>query len=95
MYSFTAFLNSSLVGNNGFVHPERVTGAGVTSAEGLLLGKLLGLLDGSVDSWMAVMVISLGLLDGFVDGFLDEVLLGAGVGEWHDAKHKSWKSCSS
>ena len=83
------------MGNNGFVHPERVTGAGVTSTEGLLLGKLLGLLDGSVDSWMAVMVISLGLLDGFVDGFLDEVLLGAGVGEWHDAKHKSRKSCSS
>ncbi len=63
--------------------------------EGLLLGKLLGLLDGSVDSWMAVMVNSLGLLDGFVDGFFDEALLGAGVGEWHDAKHESRKSCSS
>ena len=63
--------------------------------EGLLLGKLLGLLDGSVDSWMAVMVNSLGLLDGFVDGFFDEALLGARVGEWHDAKHESRKSCSS
>ena len=62
MYSFTAFLNSSLVGNNGFVHPERVTSAGVTATEGLMLGKLLGLLDGSVESWMAVMVISLGLI---------------------------------
>ena len=52
MYSFTAFLNSSLVGNNGFVQPERVTGAGVTSTEGLLLGKLLGLLDGFVDGFL-------------------------------------------
>jgi hypothetical protein len=42
-----------------------------------------------------VMVISLGLLDGFVDGFFDEVLSGAGVGEWHEAKHESRKSCWS
>jgi hypothetical protein len=137
MYSFTAFLNTSLVEN--IVQPERVTGAGVTATEGLmlgmllglldgsedswmavnglllgmllglldgsedswmavnglLLGMLLGLLDGSEDSWMAVMVTSLGLLDGFVDGFFDEVLLGAGVGEWHEAKHESRKSCCS
>ena len=93
MYSFTAFLNASLVGN--IVQPERVTGAGVTATEGLMLGKLLGLIDGSEDSWMAVMMMSLGLLDGFVDGFFDEVLLGAGVGEWHEAKHESRKSCCS
>ena len=93
MYSFTAFLNTSLVEN--IVQPERVTGAGVTATEGLMLGMLLGLLDGSEDSWMAVMVTSLGLLDGFVDGFFDEVLLGAGVGEWHEAKHESRKSCCS
>jgi hypothetical protein len=65
------------------------------AVNGLLLGMLLGLLDGSEDSWMAVMVTSLGLLDGFVDGFFDEVLLGAGVGEWHEAKHESRKSCCS
>jgi len=103
------------VGN--IVQPERVTGAGVTAIEGLMLGKLLGLLDGSEDSWMVVeglllgkllglidgsedswmvdLVMSLGLLDGFVDGFFDEVLLGAGVGEWHEAKHESRKSCCS
>ena len=110
MYSFTASLNSSLVGNNGFVQPERITSAGVTATEGLMLGMLLGLLDGSVDSWMVVkglllgtllglldgsedswmvvMVTLLGLLDGFVDGLLfDGVLLGAGMVEWHEAKH--------
>jgi hypothetical protein len=57
----------------------------------LLLGKLLGLVDCS----MLVMLISLGLLDGFVDGFFDEVLLWAGVGEWHEAKHESRKGCCS
>ena len=95
MYSFTASLNSSLVGNNGFVQPERITSAGVTATEGLMLGMLLGLLDGSEDSWMVVMVTLLGLLDGFVDGFFDEVLLWAGVGEWHEAKHESRKGCFS
>jgi hypothetical protein len=44
---------------------------------------------------MLVMVISLELLDGFVDGFFDEVLFGAGVGEWHEAKHESRKGCCS
>ena len=63
--------------------------------KGLLLGKLLGLINGSEDSWMAVLVMSLGMLDGFVDGFFDEVLLGAGVREWHEAKHESRKSCCS
>jgi hypothetical protein len=111
MYSFTAFLNSSLVGNNGFVQPEVTATEGLMLGKllglldgsedswmvfnGLLLGKLLGLIDGSEDSWMAVLVMSLGLLDGFVDGFFDEVLLGAGVGEWHEAKHESRKSCCS
>ncbi len=76
MYSFTAFLNSSLVGNNGFVQPE------VTATEGLKLGKLLGLLDGLEDSWMVVLGKLLGLLDGSEDswmvvkGFLLGMLLG-------------------
>ena len=35
MYSFTAFLNTSLVGN--VVQPERVTGAGVTATETVLV----------------------------------------------------------
>jgi hypothetical protein len=55
--------------------------------KGLLLGTLLGLLDGSEDSWMVVMVTLLGLLDGFVDGLFGGVLLGAGMVEWHEAKH--------
>jgi hypothetical protein len=52
-----------------------------------MLGTLLGLLDGSEDSWMVVMVTLLGLLDGFVDGLFGGVLLGAGMVEWHEAKH--------
>ena len=93
MYSFTAFLNTSLVGN--VVQPERVTGAGVTATEGLKLGKLLGLLDGSEDSWMVVNGLLLGKLLGLLNGSEDSwmavngLLLGMLLGLL-DGSEDSW-----
>jgi len=65
----------------------------VGSLEGLVEGLLVGSLEGLVEG---LLVGSFeGLLDGFVDGLFDKVLSGAGVGEWHEAKHESRKSCWS